>query len=177
MKHKGHDDMATISTPSRAASLPAITTDTMALVLVSGAVGTIAFDIWGQAIAPLLGLGNLAPTGLARSLLGALGLPNGAPWGHIMHLFLVGLIAYPVGWLYIARPILARVLPGAGWLIASVIYGIGLWAFAIGGVTAVAGLPFFLGFTLITWVALAGHVIYGIIAAATVVWLERRATA
>lgn len=167
--------MASLSTNPRTSAFPAISADTLALMLLSGAAGTVAFDIWGQVIAPLLGIGNLAPVGLARSLLGTLGLPNSAPWGNLMHLFLVGLIAYPVGWMFIARPILSRVLPGLHWVVGSALYGAGLWVFAIGGVTAVAGLPFFLGFTTITWVALAGHVIYGIAAAATLVWLERRA--
>ncbi len=45
----------------------------------------------------------------------------------------------------------------------AVLYGFGLWVFAIGGITAVAGLPFFLNFTGITWVALVGHVLYGIV--------------
>ena len=146
----------------------------VATMLLSGAAGTVAFDLWGQAIAPWLGLGNLAPVGLARSLLGSLGLPNGAPAGNFMHLFLVGLVAYPLGWMLIARPILARVLPSLGWIAGSAIYGFGLWIFAIGGVTAVAGLPFFLGFTTIAWVALVGHVLYGIVQVATLEWLARR---
>lgn len=167
----------TIATMTTARALPALNLHTVALILISGAAGTLAFDLWGQAISPMLGFANLAPVGLARSLLGALGLPNGAPAGNLMHLFLVGAIAYPVGWLFIARPILARIVPGLHWLLASAIYGVGLWVFAIGGVTAVAGLPFFLNFTGITWVALVGHVIYAIAAAATVVDLERRSMA
>lgn len=154
-------------------ALPALNLRTIALIGISGSVGTVAFDLFGQAISPMLGFANLAPVGLARSLLGALGLPNGAPAGNLMHLFLVGLIAYPIGWLFVARPILARLVPALPWLVASAIYGAGLWVFAIGGVTAVAGLPFFLGFTGITWVALVGHVIYAIAAAATAVYLER----
>ena len=47
--------------------------------------------------------------------------------------------------------------------VASAVYGFGLWIFAIGGITMIAGLPFFLGFTGITWVALVGHVLYGIV--------------
>lgn len=169
--------MATLPRTSHSSTFPAITADTVALLLLSGAVGTVAFDIWGQAVAPLLGIGNLAPVGLARSLLGALGLPNGAPFGTLMHLFLVGLIAYPVGWLFIARPLLDRVFPSLHWVFGSVLYGIGLWIFAIGGVTAVAGLALFLGFTTITWVALAGHVIYAVAAAGTVQFLDRRRAA
>ncbi len=175
MIFKGPDTMAstTTNTAPRAA-LPAISLDTIALIFFAGAAGTLAFDLWGKAIAPLLGLGSLAPVGLARGFLGALGLPNGAPWGNLMHLFLVGVIAYPVGWLFIARPIAAKITPGLHWSITSAVYGVGLWVFAIGGIAAIAGNPAFLGFARIAWVALAGHVIYAVVAAATVVCLERR---
>lgn len=147
--------------------MPPLNATTLKAILISGAVATVGFDLWGQAISPMLGFPNLAPIGLARSLLGALGLPNGAPAGNLMHLFLVGLIAYPVGWLYVFRPLQERFAPTMPRLAAAAIYGAGLWVFAIGGVTAVAGLPFFLNFTGITWVALVGHVAYAIIAAAT----------
>ena len=148
--------------------------DLVMVTLLSGAAGTIAFDLWGQAISPLLGLGNLAPVGLARSLLGNLGLPNGNPAGTLMHLFLVGLVAYPLGWILIARPVLSRIVPSLGWFLGSLLYGVGLWVFAIGLVTMVAGLPFFLDFTRITWVALAGHVLYAIAQVAALEWMSRR---
>ena len=164
---------ATTTNQSASAALPAINLQTVALILLSGAVGTLAFDLWGKAIAPLLGFGGLAPVGLARGFLGALGLPNSAAWGNFMHLFLVGVIAYPVGWLFIARPLAARVLPTLHWTLASVLYGAALWVFAIGFIAWIAGNPAFLGFTRITWVALAGHVFYAIAAAATVQFLDR----
>lgn len=154
-------------------TLPTVSIDTAVLILLSGAAGTLAFDLFGQALSPILGFANLAPVGLARSLLGTFGLPNAAPYGHLMHLFFVGLLAYPIGWLFIARPALARLVPGLPWLAASALYGVGLWVFAIGGITTIAGLPTFLNFTGITWVALAGHVLYAIAAASTVVYLER----
>lgn len=169
--------MAATTTNPAAAVLPAINLQTVALILLSGAVGTLAFDLWGKAIAPLLGLGGLAPVGLARGFLGALGLPNSAAWGNFMHLFLVGVIAYPVGWLFIARPILARVVPGMHWTIASTLYGVALWIFAIGFIAWIAGNPAFLGFARITWVALAGHVFYAIAAAATVQYLAQQRNA
>ncbi|ABD55471.1 hypothetical protein [Jannaschia sp. CCS1] len=168
---------ATTTNTSSSAALPAITLNTVALILLSGAVGTLAFDLWGQAIAPLLGLGSLAPVGLARGFLGTLGLPNSAAWGHVMHLFLVGVIAYPVGWLFVARPIFAKVVPGLHWTVASALYGVALWVFAIGFIAWVAGNPAFLGFARITWVALAGHIFYAIAAAATVQYLDRLRTA
>lgn len=169
--------MAATTTNPASTALPAINLQTIALIVLSGAVGTLAFDLWGKAIAPLLGLGGLAPVGLARGFLGALGLPNSAAWGNFMHLFLVGVIAYPVGWLFIARPILARVVPGLHWSIASALYGVALWIFAIGFIAWIAGNPAFLGFARITWVALAGHVFYAIAAAATVQYLNQQRNA
>lgn len=168
--------MAATSTNPHAA-LPAISMQTVVLIVLSGAVGTMAFDLWGKAIAPFLGLSGLAPVGLARGFLGAIGLPNSDAWGNFMHLFLVGMIAYPVGWLFVARPVIARVMPALHWVLASAAYGVGLWVFAIGGIAWIAGNPPFLGFTGITWVALAGHVFYTIAAAATVAHQERLHTA
>jgi len=82
---------------------------------------------------------------------------------------LVGLIGYPIGWLFIFKPIWTKLTADRfGWFVPSAIYGFGLWIFAIGGITLIAGLPFFLGFTGITWVALMGHVLYGIILVAVI---------
>jgi len=91
-----------------------------------------------------------------------------------MHLFLVGLLAYPIGWLFIFQPLQRKLVPGMSSFLSSVLYGVGLWVFARGGVTAVAGLPFFLNFTGITWVALIGHVIYAVFAAMTFTYLGKR---
>ncbi len=144
--------------------LPSRFAQTLGLMFISGLAATVAFDLWGQIISPALGFANLSPHGLARSLLGTLGLPNGDFAGYFMHFYLVGLIGYPVGWLFIFRPVWSR-LAGlrGGWFVPAVLYGFGLWVFAIGGITAVAGLPFFLNFTGITWVALVGHVLYGVV--------------
>ena len=163
----------TSTTPAARISMPAINVHTIALILLSGAVGTMAFDIFGRALSPMLGFASLAPVGLARGFLGTLGLPNGAPYGHLMHLLLVGMIAYPVGWLFVARPVISRFLPSLPWALGASAYGVGLWVFAIGGIATFAGNPPFLNFTGITWVALVGHVIYALAAAGTVVYLER----
>jgi hypothetical protein len=150
------------SAPSRV--IPALDVSTLGLMLISGMVGTMAFDLWGQVVSPALGWANLSPHGLAKSLLGALGLPNGDFAGYFMHFYLVGLIGYPVGWLFVFRPVWDRAVGAkGGWLLPSAVYGFGLWVFAIGGITAIAGLPFFLNFSGITWVALVGHVLYGIV--------------
>lgn len=155
--------MATSDTDSHP-TVPPLTAATLGLMFLAGAVATMAFDLWGQLISPALGFANLSPHGLAKSLLGTFGLPNGDFAGYFVHFYLVGLIGYPVGWLFIFKPIWDKVLGGVGgWFVPAAVYGFGLWVFAIGGITAIAGLPLFLSFTGITWVALVGHVVYGIV--------------
>ncbi|WP_306112913.1 MULTISPECIES: hypothetical protein [unclassified Roseovarius] len=164
---------AALSHPRPIGALPSINVQTVGLMFIAGFVATIAFDLWGQLISPGLGFAALSPHGLARSLLGTLGLPNGAFAGNFVHFYLVGLIGYPVGWLFIFAPIWKRVIGQTHWFLPSAIYGFGLWVFAIGGITSVAGLPFFLNFTGITWVALVGHVAYGIVLVATLRVIDR----
>jgi hypothetical protein len=143
---------------------PAFNSATLGVMFVAGFFATIAFDFWGQVLSPALGFATLSPHGLAKSLLGQFSLPNGDFAGYFFHFYLVGLIGYPVGWLYIFKPIWNAVIGDRfGSFVPSAIYGFGLWIVAIGGITFLAGLPFFLGFTGITWVALIGHVLYGIV--------------
>lgn len=154
-------------------ALPPITATTLGLMFIGGFFATLAFDFWGQVVSPGLGFATLSPHGLAKSLLGTLGLPNSDFAGYFMHFYLVGLIGYPIGWLFIFAPLWRRVIGATHWLIPSLIYGFGLWVFAIGGITAIAGLPLFLGFTGITWVALVGHVLYGVVFAAVLARIGR----
>ena len=156
--------MSTLAKSPAAPTVPPLTMATFGLMFVAGAVATVAFDLWGQIVSPGLGWAELSPHGLARSLLGRFGLPDGDFAGYFIHFYLVGLIGYPLGWLYIFRPAWRAIVgDGAGWLLPSGLYGFGLWVFAIGGITVIAGLPFFLNFTGITWVALIGHVLYGVV--------------
>ncbi|MCZ8079010.1 MAG: hypothetical protein RSE12_06315 [Fuscovulum sp.] len=161
------------STSPRSGTLPAINAQTLGLLFVAGFFASNAFDLWGQLISPALGFATLSPHGLAKSLLGALGLPNSDFAGYFMHFYLVGLIGYPVGWLFIFAPIWRKVIGQSHWLLPSTIYGFGLWVFAIGGITAIAGLPFFLNFTGITWVALVGHMLYGIVLVAVMQMIQK----
>lgn len=151
-----------------ATRLPAPTVQTLGHMFIAGFLATAAFDLWGQLLSPALGFATLSPHGLARSLLGTFGLPNSDFAGYLVHFYVVGLIGYPIGWLYVFRPVWSAVVGTAGgWFVPAAIYGLGLWVFAIGGITALAGLPFFLNFTGITWVALVGHVLYALVLVAT----------
>jgi hypothetical protein len=146
-------------------AVPRIDGRTLVTMLVAGALATVAFDFYGQSLSPMLGFASLAPVPLANSTIQTLfGAPY-EPGAHLLH-YVAGLIAYPLGWMLIARPIAARVAPWAPWWIAASVYGVALWVFALFVMAhLVAGLPAFLGFTGITWVALVGHVLFALVAA------------
>lgn len=149
------------------ASIPSLSAYTLVTILVSGAIATVFFDLFGQAISPMLGFANLAPVPLATQTWGVIFGQPYTPGGHLLH-YVAGLFAYPFGWMFIWRPIVERILP-LPWLLSSVLYGVGLWIFALYIMAhLVAGNPAFLGFTGITWVALAGHVLFAIVAAIVV---------
>ncbi len=155
--------------------VPPISFGVLILLVVSGSVATIAFDLWGQAISPgVFGWAKLAPVGLATQTFKIVSGIRSVAAGHFMHLFLVGLIAYPFGWVFVARPILERIAPGLPLVVSSALYGFGLFVFAIGIIAGplFAGNPWFLNWTGITYVALIGHVLYGIVVAYAVAYLE-----
>ncbi len=167
-------------TLGRAAAFPAITLDTLVTIVVAGALATVAFDFFGQTLSPLLRsiaspfLGaKLAPVPLASQVLstvtgvpgrelGALGIPYG------LHT-LTGLVAYPLGYLLVVRPLHQRVAPGLPWVVPAALYGVALWVFALYVMAhLVAGNPAFLGWGGLTWVALWGHVIFALVAATVI---------
>ncbi len=155
--------MTTLSqSPARAAGA----TNAVAATAVAGALATVAFDFFGQSLSPGLGFAALAPVPLANQVIQTL---TGAPWApgaHFLH-YAAGMVAYPLGWLVVAEPLRRRILPALPWLASAVLYGVVLWIFALYVMAhLVAGNPPFLGFTGITWVALVGHVLFAVVAAA-----------
>ena len=168
-------DAEHLAAPRRAGALPGVSS-ALALSVFGGALATIAFDVWGQVVSPgVLGWSALAPVPLAvRTLEVLFGLRSQAA-GHAMHLFIVGLLAYPQGYLMIFRPLQERVVALPAWFAGS-LYGFSLFLVAIGLLAGplLAGNPWFLGFGNITLVALIGHVLYGLVLALAVAFLERR---
>lgn len=176
---------ATNETLSNGFALPAFDVRTLVTLLVSGAFAILAFDLFGQTISPLLKdiiptLGaKLAPVALANQSLGVItGLgsklisQNGI--GHGLHL-LTGLLAYPIGYMFVARPISQKVAPIVPWWAVGIAYGVVLWVFALYVMAhLVAGNPAFLGWSGITWVALWGHIVFGLVVAGFVWWRHER---
>jgi hypothetical protein len=166
-------------------ALPAFDARTLVTLLVSGAFAILAFDLFGQTISPLfkdiiptLGA-KLAPVALANQSLGVItGLgakfisQNGI--GHGLHL-LTGLLAYPIGYMFIARPISQKIAPIVPWWAVGIAYGVVLWVFALYVMAhLVAGNPAFLGWSGITWVALWGHIVFGLVVAGFTWWRHER---
>ena len=138
---------------------------TLFTLVSAGALATVAFDAFGQGLSPLLGYAKLAPVGLASSTLKQVfgSSPSGA--AHLLHT-LTGVVFYVLGYLLIARPIQRAVVPSLHWGVTAVAYGVALWVFALYIMAhLIAGMPAFLGFTGITWVALWGHILFAVIAA------------
>jgi len=153
------------------ATFPRLDARSLVTMLVAGALATAAFDFYGQSLSPLLGFASLAPVPLANATLQALFGFTSEPGAQMLH-YIAGMIAYPLGWMLIARPLAARLAPQLSWLAAAALYGVALWIFALYIMAhLVAGLPAFLGFTGITWIALVGHVLFAVVAAFVV---ERR---
>ncbi|MEO1092687.1 MAG: hypothetical protein AAFX81_18850 [Pseudomonadota bacterium] len=136
-------------------------------MLFAGALSTVAFDYFGQSLAPMLGWPNLAPVPLANQVLQVVfGWPGGyAPGAHFLH-YAAGLLAYPLGWMLIVEPLRRAYAPQIHWLLAAALYGVALWVFALFVMASlIAGNPPFLGFIPLTWVALAGHVLFALVTA------------
>ena len=143
-------------------------------ILTAGAFATIAFDLFGKAISPMLGYATLAPVPLANGVLNAVFGSGYRPGAEAMHI-MAGLIAYPAGWVLIAEPLRQRIAPWFPWLASAVIYGVILWVFALYFMAhLVAGNAPFLGWTGITWVAFWGHILFAVVAA-IVVRIRQRA--
>ncbi|MEL6948423.1 MAG: hypothetical protein AAFO73_12480 [Pseudomonadota bacterium] len=158
-------------------ALPQMNGALLTTALVGGAFATIGFDLFGQFVSPLLKsvaspyLGaKLAPVGLANQSLAVLLDVKGRAissigLGHAMHV-LTGLLLYPLGYLLLARPISNAVAP-LPWWVTGTAYGVVLFVFALYVMAhLVAGNPPFLGWGGITWVALWGHIVFGLIVAA-----------
>lgn len=141
---------------------------TLFTLLSAGALATVAFDTFGQALSPLFGYAKLAPVGLANSTLKTVfgAAPSGA--AYLLHM-LTGVVFYTLGYFLIARPVQKAVLPQLHWSVTATVYGVALWIFALYIMAhLVAGMPAFLGFRGITWVALWGHIVFALVAAAVI---------
>jgi hypothetical protein len=150
---------------------PTLSTATLVTAVLAGAAADLTWEVWARLVTPLWVGGPLEPAALVQSVFG---LESRAA-GELIHL-VVGVLFYPLGYLYIARPLARTVVPWMPWWLVGAGFGVGLWVFALYVMAhLIAGLPAFLGFIPLAWASLVGHVIFGIVTAAVVRWREQAA--
>src|SRR3712207_4737579 len=128
---KGRTIMSTtLSTPMPVPRpvLPPLTRETLATALIAGVAADLTWEFWARVVTPFLpGVGGpLEPAALVQSVFGL----SSRLAGEIIHL-VVGFALYPLGYLFVARPIANLLVPGFPWWIVATGFGIGLWIFAL----------------------------------------------
>ncbi|WP_205032270.1 hypothetical protein [Hwanghaeella grinnelliae] len=149
---------------------PRISVGVLVTALLAGLIADITWEFWARAITPLWVGGPLQPAGLVQSVFGFQNLVL----AEVIH-GVVGVVFYPLGYLFIARPIARTVTPFLPWWVVGLGFGVGLWVFALYVMAHIfAGFPPFLGFIQLTWASLVGHMLFGLVTAAVVRWRESR---
>lgn len=150
---------------------PPISGTVLVTAVLAGAAADLVWEIWARFITPLWIGGPLQPAALVQSVFGF----NNVFAAELIHI-VVGVVFYPLGYLFIARPIARLVTPFLPWWVVGAGFGVGLWVFALYVMAHLfAGLPPFLGFIQLTWASLVGHVLFGVVCAAVIRWREARA--
>jgi hypothetical protein len=148
---------------------PPISGRLVATIVIAGLAADITWEFWARAITPLLVGGALEPAALVQSVFGF----QNRLAGEIIHA-IVGIIFYPIGYLFIARPLQRMIVPRLPLFLTGLGFGTGLWIFALYVMAhLIAGLPAFLGFIPLTWASLVGHWLFGLVVA-YVVWFRER---
>lgn len=137
------------------------TASVLVAVIVAGLVGTALWEIFARAIAPLVIGGPLEPTGLIQSVMNnTFGIENFAKVSAQQLHYFTGLVAYPLGYLLVARPVAKTITPFLPWWSVAAVYGVALWVFALYIMAHLfAGFPAFLGFSDLSMMSLTGHVL------------------
>ncbi len=154
------------------ATLPAIDSRLIITLLLAGVASTVVWEIWARVITPELIGGKLSPAGLVKSVFGI----SSSFLAEAIHL-VTGVIAYPLGYLLIARPLKQALWPSLPWWLLGALYGVVLFVFALYVMAHwFAGFPAFLGWGALAQVSLAGHVLFALVLAAVVQLRDRSPT-
>lgn len=153
--------MTSFTAQSGSRFFPAIDGDLIRASLIAGVAADVTWEIWARGITPFLVGGPLEPAGLIQSVFGF----NNLLVAELLHA-IVGVVFYPLGYLFIARPLQRMIIPGLPLFLTGIGFGTGLWVFALYVMAhLIAGLPAFLGFIPLTWASLAGHMLFGLVVA------------
>ena len=154
----------TLTETARPALFPRLDRSLLVTALLAGLAADLSWEVWARGITPLLVGGPLEPAALVQSVFGL----QSRALAELIHA-IVGVVFYPLGYLFVARPLQRAILPGLPLLLTGACFGLGLWIFALYGMAhLVAGLPAFLGFIPLAWASLAGHLVFGIATALVV---------
>jgi hypothetical protein len=136
----------------------------------AGIAADLTWEVWARLITPLWVGGPLEPAALVQSVFGL----ESRLLGEIIHL-VVGFAFYPLGYIFIARPVARVVTPFFPWWVVAAGYGVGLWVFALYIMAhLIAGLPPFLNFIPLAWASFGGHVLFGLVVGLVVRMREMR---
>ncbi len=159
--------MTTVPT-TKLSFIPSLDREVRIALGLSGIAALIAFEVFGLLLSPAAGFVVLTPVALAELVITKLFGVTTSGGAMVLHL-LTGLLFYPVGYLFAARPVALAYAPQTPWWAVGTIYGAIIWLWAVYVMAyLVAGLPPFFGFTEFTWVALVGHLLFGWVAAAVI---------
>jgi hypothetical protein len=154
----------------RPALFPAANASLVVTILLAGLAADLAWEVWARGVTPWLVGGPLEPAALVQSVFGF----SSRFLAEVIHA-IVGVVFYPIGYLFIARPLQRLVVPGLPLVLTGIGFGIGLWVFALYVMAhLIAGLPPFLNLIPLAWASLAGHVLFGLVVAYVVRWREGR---
>ena len=139
--------------------IPPLALPVLVTALIAGAAADIVWEVWARAVTPLIVGGPLEPAALVQSVFGL----ESRALAELIHA-IVGVVFYPLGYLFIARPLQRIIFPSMPWWLTAAGFGVGLWVFALYVMAhLIAGLPAFLGFIPLAWCSLAGHTLFGVI--------------
>lgn len=138
-------------------------------IILSGLAADITWEIWARLVTPLWIGGPLEPAALVQSVFGF----NNLLAAEAIHA-LVGIVFYPIGYLFVARPLQRLIFPTLPLLLTGIGFGVGLWVFALYVMAHLfGGQPAFLGFVPLTWASLVGHILFGTVVAFVIRQMER----
>ena len=159
--------------PAERPLFPPLTAEVLVTALLAGLAADVTWEFWARVITPMIpGVGGpLEPAALVQSVFGL----DSRFVAELIHL-VVGFVFYPLGYLFVARPLAQAIVPSLPWWIVAAGFGVGLWIFALYVMAhLIAGLPAFLDFIPLAWASFGGHVIFGLVVGAVVKWREETA--
>jgi hypothetical protein len=156
---------------SAAPLMPELDGTTLVTALLAGIAADVTWEVWARLLTPLWVGGPLEPAALVQSVFDL----QSRFAAELVHLA-TGFAIYPLGYLFVARPIARLLTPWAPWWLVALVYGVGLWIFALYFMAHLAaGLPPFLGFIPLAWASLVGHMLFALVLGWVVRWREARA--